>query len=188
MIRVEAQPEPEDFDARVRQPGRQAIATGIDPLPPYWRHSLPQLHHAYGGICAYLSIRIPRGVGSRSTDHFVAKSKETDLIYEWSNYRLACSLMNSRKGSFTDILDPFEIEDGWFVLELSALQVLPNPELPEELRKAVQDTIDRLDLNDSECLAARGEVFDYFLQHGSFKALEKQSPFVARELRRQDWL
>lgn len=188
MIRVEAQPEPEDFDARVRQPGRLAIATGLSPLPPYWREALPQLHRSYGGICAYLSIRIPFGVGSRSTDHFVAKSREVALTYEWSNYRLACSLMNARKGSFTDILDPFEIQDGWFVLELSALQVLPSPDLPENLQQAVQATIDRLDLNDDECLKARGEAFDNFLQHGSPRSLEKQSPFLARELRRQGWI
>lgn len=188
MIRVEAQPEPEDFDVKVRAPGRIAIAEGMDPLPPYWRQALMQLHQAYGGICAYLCIRIPRGVGARSTDHFVAKSTDPGLVYEWSNYRLACSLMNSRKGIFTGILDPFEIEDGWFVLELSGLQVLPNPVLREDLRLTVQNTIDQLDLNDPECLAARAEVFDDYLVHRNFSSLEKRCPFVAAEIRRQNWL
>lgn len=189
MIRVEAQPEPEDFDAKVRTPGRAAIAEGKKSLPPYWRDAvLLQLHQAYGGICAYLSIYIPRGVGARSTDHFVAKSRDPQLAYEWLNYRLACSLMNSRKGAFTDILDPFEIEDGWFVLELSGLQVLPNPECATDLQLKVQATIDQLDLNDSECLAARTEIFDEFRRHRDLDRLERWSPFVASELRRQAWI
>ena len=48
----------------------------------------------------------------------VAKSMRWDQVYEWANYRLACSLMNARKDAIASVLDPFEIEDGWFALEL----------------------------------------------------------------------
>ncbi len=40
MIRVELRPEPTDFDERVRQPGRRALADDRDPLPAYWRRCL----------------------------------------------------------------------------------------------------------------------------------------------------
>ena len=119
-------------------------------------------------------------------DHFVAKVDDPDQAYEWSNYRLACSLVNSRKGVFSDILDPFEIEDGWFVLELSFLQILPNPELKPELKKRAQETIDRLGLQRKECRDARAEYFDdYIREHIDFHYLERKCPFVAREVARQ---
>lgn len=189
MIRVAPQPEPAAFDANVRIPGRAALTKGLDPLPPYWRDQmLVALHTAYGGICAYLCTYIPRGTGARSTDHYVAKSRDRSLAYEWLNYRLACSLMNSRKAAFDDILDPFEIEDGWFVLELSGLQVLPNPDLSADLRRKVQATIDQLDLNDTECLAARAEWYDDYLDHRRLDVLKRRSPFVASELQRQAWV
>jgi hypothetical protein len=68
VIRVEPQPEPTDFDAKVRRPGQSALAELIglpptlgrpgprrskiaerledlphDALPPFWRQCLPQL-------------------------------------------------------------------------------------------------------------------------------------------------
>lgn len=65
MIPVAPQPEPNDFDVKVRQPGSAWLAkkglTAIAPLPteteppPYWRACLDELHRSYGGICAYLA-------------------------------------------------------------------------------------------------------------------------------------
>lgn len=188
MIHVEPQPEPADFDRKVRQPGHRAPlgrkANSL--LPPHWRRCLPDLWEAYRGLCSYLVLYIPRGTGSATVDHFVAKSSLPDLAYEWGNYRLACSLMNSRKGRFDEVLDPFEVEDGWFTLELSSLEVLPAPGLPESVRHGVETTIARLRLNDPECLAARGERFDSYLSAElSWSGLEKHFPFLARELVRQ---
>ena len=50
----------------------------------------------------------------------------------------------------------------------------------------VQATIDRLKLNDNECLQARATYFEPY-QEGrlSFEQLAKWSPFVALELKRQ---
>jgi hypothetical protein len=172
---------------RVQKPGLRAQQETPPRTPPLWRgECLRQLWEAYDGICAYLCIFIPRGSGARSVDHFVPQSRRPDLLYEWSNYRLACSLMNSRKKQFEDVLDPFEVEDGWFVLDLSFLQVLPNPDLDEATRRRVQATIDRLDLNDNECLQAREKDYDAYLKRElPYDLLERWSPFVAREMRRQ---
>jgi hypothetical protein len=191
VIHVEPRPEPEDFDRKVRQPGLRALKKPGN-LAPLWRECLAQLWEAYGGICAYLAVRIPSGVGARSVDHIVAKSRRPDLAYEWSNFRLVCSLMNARKGVFEDVLDPFEVEDGWFTLELSSLEVLPSPELSPSLKARVESTIDRLKLNDAECVAARAEHYDAYLEHLRepeiglpFGQLQRWSPFVAMELIRQ---
>ncbi len=187
MIHVEPRPEPADFDETVRQPGLRALAERRETLPPYWRRCLDDLHTAYRGICAYACIYIDKATGARSVEHFVAKSSDLTLAYEWSNYRLACALVNSRKGTFDDVLDPFDIENGWFVLELSFLQVLPNPSLEPELRIRVQETIDRLGLQTQECREARAEYFDDYIKgHIDFGYLKRKCPFVAQEVVRQN--
>ena len=186
MIRVRLQPEPDDFDVKVRQPGIRALAEGSYEPPPFWRRCLHQLWEAYKGICSYLCIYIPPGTGARSVDHCLPVSKRRDLIYEWSNYRLACSLMNSRKHAFEDVLDPFDIGDGWFTLEFSFLEIRPNPDLDAATQTRIQVTIDRLKLNDPECVEARANYYQPWAEgEMPFRLRERLSPFVARELQRQ---
>ncbi len=119
-------------------------------------------------------------------DHLLPKSKHRQQAYEWSNYRLACVRMNSRKNDLEDVLDPFDVEDGWFALELTTLQVTPAEGLPEPLRQRVQNTIDRLDLNDKEFIEARAAHYEAF-QSGDvqFRHVHKHCPFLAKELIRQ---
>ena len=186
MIHVELQPEPPDFDAKVRQPGLAELGAPEGELRPHWHRCALQLWGAYRGVCAYSSLYIPRGTGARSVDHLLPKSKRRALTYEWSNYRLACVRMNSRKNDLEDVLDPFEVQDGWFALELSTLQVIPGDGLPADLRQRVQYTIDRLDLNDDEFIQAREAHYDAF-RNGDvqFRHLRKHCPFLAMELIRQ---
>ncbi len=188
MIHVDPQPEPSDFDKTVRAPGRRFRESNPDgqELPPYWRACLDDLHKAYRGICSYVNIYINRVTGARTVDHFIAKSGAREEAYEWSNYRLACSLMNSRKGRFDDVLDPFEVEDGWFVLEFGFLKLFPNPELAPDLQDRVQNTINRLGLNDKSCRDARDEYCrDYIEGAISFDYLKRYCPLVAREMARE---
>ena len=128
MIHVDPRPEPAGFDNQVREKGlaylrKKNIPLDI-PLPPktgiqpYWKACLDDLYSSYRGICAYIGIHFERATGAGTVDHFIAKSKRAGLAYEWSNYRLACSSMNSRKRDFDDVLDPFEVDNGWFQLEL----------------------------------------------------------------------
>jgi len=199
MIRVVAQPEPASFDVEVRQKGlawlrKKKIA--IDqPLPPkmaiepYWRHCLEEMHARYDGCCAYLAVFFERVTGGGSVDHFIAKSQRLDLTYEWSNYRLACSRMNSRKREYDQVLDPFEIQNGWFHLEPVSGRIFPSPQLPEELQQAVKATIDRLGLDDAGNREMRARHYQEY-REGFYTAefLKKRSPFVWMELDRQDLL
>lgn len=91
--------------------------------------------------------------GAGAVEHFAPKSALSGRAYEWNNYRLATDKMNSRKGVFDDVLDPFEIEEGWFRLELITGRIYPNGLLPEQ--HAVQSTIARLKLDDGKCSAVR---------------------------------
>jgi uncharacterized protein (TIGR02646 family) len=189
VIRVEPQTEPNDFDDRVRQPGQRALDQGIDPLPNYWTRCLNQLYDSHGGVCAYLSIWISRATGGRSVDHFKPKNAYRELAYEWSNYRLASTQMNSRKREFEDVLDPFEVQDGWFELEFMTLQIRPNRQTDSMVQSKVQATIDRLKLNDRESLLAREEYYEAYYDDGDdrlpFHRLERGCPLIAKELMRQ---
>ena len=209
MIPVKPAVEPQRFNAAVRQPGLRAIAELVGEMPPrtagqrhaqvaesrneisagafptHWREVLDDLLASYDRTCSYLCLYIPRGTGAPSVDHMVAKSMRWDQVYEWTNYRLACALMNARKGAVARVLDPFEIEGGWFALELVAFQVVPGDGLPDDTETLVQDTIDQLQLNDDVCCDARGEyVHEYQGGHISLDYVMRHAPFVAQELRR----
>ncbi|MFP2906669.1 hypothetical protein ACLESD_16730 [Pyxidicoccus sp. 3LFB2] len=186
MIPVQPQPEPPDFDARVRQPGTKDLASPEGELRPHWRHCATQLWVAYRGVCAYSCLHIPRGTGGISVDHMLPKSKRRELTYEWANYRLACTRMNARKNDLEDVLDPFEVREGWFALDLSTLQVIPGTGIPDAVLQRVQETINRLDLNSDEFLQQRSEYYDLFLaEEVKFSFIQKHCPFLARELIRQ---
>lgn len=196
MIHVDKKPEPSTFDANVRQKGLKFfIKKGIDPssplppntkLPTHWRDCLDDLHDSYQGTCAYLCVFIERVTGGMSVDHFIPKSKQPDLAYEWDNYRLACSTMNSRKGSYEDVLDPFKVEDGWFHLELITGHIFPNPDLPNETRIRIKKTIERLKLDEPRIRNIRTEYFQECC-NGDYPwdYLKKRSPFVWYEAHRQ---
>lgn len=210
MIPVAPKSEPATFAARVRQPGLRAIAEMCGKKPPfkrtkgqpfkrianseseiranefptYWTEALDDLMSAYGEICAYSCFRIHPVTGARSADHFAAKSRAWNRVYEWDNYRLCCSRMNARKNDFADIIDPFEIQPGWFQLELLGFQVVPAPELNDTTRLRVQQTIDRLGLNSFRRLREQ-DAERYWSGDVSLKVLTSESPFVASELRRQ---
>jgi hypothetical protein len=209
MIKVNEAPEPPIFHVAVRQPGLRAIAemVGEEPVPPrakgrkykkiadsrdkipagrlpsLWTKALDDLMAAYDRICAYSCFRIHPVTGSRSVDHMAAKSRAWDQVYEWKNYRLASSLLNARKREFGDVLDPFLIEDDWFELELVGFQVKPAKHLDQPTRNQVQATIDRLGLNDFR--TSRERDAENYWKGVPFSVLMEESPFVARELRRQ---
>lgn len=210
MIHIDPATEPDNFDAIVRQPGLNALAELVgeltvarrgpkrkkiadrredippDLLPSFWREANEDLLRAYHRICAYTSLYIPRVTGAPSVDHMFAKSVDWRHVYEWSNYRLACALVNSNKGTRAP-LDPFEIKDEWFALELVGYQVLPGEFVTGSLWDQVDETINKiLHLNDLDFRLARGEYADDYLAGAiRYDHLERHAPFVARELRRQ---
>lgn len=207
MIPVSPKSEPKapvfDFDAKVRKPGVAWLtAEGIamnDPLPkgkkapPHWRKCLPQLHHEYGGICAYLSVYVEQCSGGVSVDHYVAKSKLAGQTYEWANYRLASATMNARKRDYSTVLDPFTLSPGTFYLELITGHIFVNPELSEQARKTAQATIERLHL-DRPCREMRARHYSQYIElrgagaepnPAAINWLRRYSPFVFREAQRQ---
>lgn len=211
MIPVSLAKEPVTFDVEIRQKGLDAIRelVGEKPLkmragpkrakvadrreaipaekfPPFWRDALPDVLESYQRRCAYLTLYLEHATGNPSVDHVLPKSKAWNQVYEWSNYRLACVLMNSRKSDADDVLDPFEIKEGWFALEFTGFQVIPGPNAIGPVRQRVEDTITRLGLSDQECCSARAAyVTAYRNGDISLDYLQRRAPFIAQELQRQ---
>ena len=205
-----------DFDGRVRKPGLSALAelTGKEKtikrrgvkikkraeseqeLHPsilrkyaYWTRAIPALHAAYRGICAYSCFRIEL-IHGPTVDHFVAiTSSVLSEAYEWDNYRLACSVLNSCKREFPDVLDPFAVEDAWFRIDFATFRVEPADRLDSATRGKVLATINRLKLNE-ECRLLRERYFNDYWNPVQLPAVplwyfEREAPFLAREMRRQ---
>jgi hypothetical protein len=192
MIHVNLKPEPAEFDEKVRRPGRRFLTQVPNPTRNQWNHHrywalcLPKLHEAYGGICSYCCHWISDDTGWKNVEHFKPKSRFPNLAYEWNNYRLVCGVLNNRKG-IKAILDPFKIEDGWFIIDFATFRVKPSPTLTPALRRQVQSTCDVLGLNnDSTCMKSRMRYIEgYCKDKWPFSHLEEEAPFIAKELRRQ---
>lgn len=116
-------------------------------------------------------------------EHVAPKSKHPTLAYEWSNYRLVCGLMNSRKNHFEDVLDPFAIGDDWFELEFVFFQLKPAAHLTDQgTIQAIQETIDRLKLNDEECRTDREDRYEEW-ERGDVSSnyMQRHAPHIFRE-------
>jgi hypothetical protein len=189
VIRVAPQPEPAGFDAKVRVPGRAFLARVPNPngkqfaKKQFWKEALQDLKTAYNSICAYSCIWIPNNY---SVDHFEPKTTRPDLAYEWTNYRLVHDRINSNKGDYTDVLDPFHIQTGWFILDIATLWVKPEPTLQPNVKRPVQATIDRLRLNDDQWVQMRFELLNSYMNRElTIGYLQSKYPFMASEIQRQ---
>ena len=191
MIRVRQQAEYPAFDRRVRQPGLEFL--GQNPRPTsrefnrrnYWRRALAELHAAYSGVCAYTAKYLPdRG----TVDHYLPKGTFPLLAYEWANYRLASSRVNGFKGNSTDVLDPFQIGDEWFHLDIPSCLIRANGRLEPDLKAQVHTTIDVLRLNsDDTYVQERCNILVAFATGEiKFEFLSNRYPFLAREVIRLD--
>jgi len=209
VIRVEERDEPKTFDVKVRQPGQRLLQElrgqstakkrpgpkrkSVDRitsnlLKPFWTECLDDLAEAFNHVCAYCCIRIDPVTGARTVDHFEPTRDDPDLAYEWKNFRYASLIMNRRKERAARVCDPFEIQDGWFELNLLTFGLRPRPGLTPEEKALVQTTIDALEL-DGEAMrrrrAAAWSKFDKDRSLRGFQQMEEDCPLVAREYVRQ---
>lgn len=196
MIPIEPQPEPPHFEHMVKQPGKAFLEVKSHPTTEeewkghnYWKHVARDLYDAYAGICAYSCTWISPTTGISNVEHFRPKSKYPQDAYNWENYRLACWKMNKNKGIYEDVLDPFTLQDNWFVIDFSSLMVFPGDHLTEHDARLVSKTIKRLKLNeDEDCIEERKKwIGDYVTGEITFAHLKKKAPFLASEIERQGY-
>ena len=190
MIRVQAKTEYPEFDRQVRRKGRRFLKSYPNPNSKqfrkhtYWNAALKELYAAYDHLCAYTTREL---VQTGSVDHFRPKSKYPHLAYEWDNYRLARQTINSRKADSEDVIDPFEVCEGWFILDMPSCLIKPGQDIAQEIRDAVNTTIDVLGLNSDERLVEERCRLLVNLADGNItlKYLESHCPFLSTEVRRQ---
>lgn len=189
MIRIQPQPQPRLFNGLVRNPGLKFLSS----LPSlakinwkgrdYWRHVAADLYKRYNGICAYLCC--PVGPGSFEVEHYKPKSKFPLCAYCWSNYRLASSGINKRKGT-RRVLDPFKVKTDSFRINLFDGSIHVSGTHPAAYTKLCQDTIDALRLDGELERGSRMKPIDEYLHLDmSLNLMQGQYPFVYSELVRR---
>lgn len=190
MITITLQPEPPHFFEKVQKPGEDFLTQnpGIkgSKIKHYWREIIPDLYDAYGGICAYSCHWVQYDTGAKTVEHFKPKDLYPQDAYRWDNYRFVCSILNGRKGNFEDVLDPFTLQDGWFIIHFPSLQLKPGMHLSSDQAICVNKTIQRLKLNDYTCIRGRKDrLVPYLVGKYPYQYLAEIAPFLACELVRQ---
>lgn len=192
MIHVNLQPEPHDFDGRVREPGNRFLSSCPQPKNKdwskhnYWTRVSNELYTAYGGICAYTGQWFPKSITNVSIDHFLPKSHYPEKAYEWDNYRLTTPIINNyKKDKF--LVDPCAVEDGDFIIDFPSCLVKPKPTLSPSYKNRINQTIATLHLNDEDNVNQRFDIIIELINGDiSKKHVESKYPFIAKELERQN--
>lgn len=191
LIPVTLQLEPHGFNVKVRIPGQKFLAKTPAPTHEefkknsFWKNAAKEVYEAYSRVCAYTCryIDVPNG----SIDHFNSKSTHPQQAYEWSNFRLCMHRVNGHKGASVDVIDPFAVLPGWFVLDFPSCLVKAGAGLDEQTRERVEATIKALKLNDDDTFVQdRCDVMMMFAQGDvALGYLRKHRPFLAIEVVRQ---
>ena len=181
MIRFEPVDEPPDFQEKVRAPGAAWLAANPDAKRPkdYWTPFKGALARGFRDLCAYSAMYEPVG----TVDHFMSCHEDRSKAYEWENYRYCAAWINSSKGNTpaARLLDPFEIEDGWFDLHLPSLQLRVADTIPDEFRERAEYVLDRLHLRNDERVMRQRSAWYSLYRSGELSSdgLEKMAPLIA---------
>ena len=186
MIRFERVPEPAEFDRRARVPGNAWLDEHPGATRPkdYWTPFKGALADGFQNLCAYSAMY--ESVGT--VDHFVSCREDRSKAYEWENYRYCAAWINSSKNNVRaeDLLDPFEIEDGWFEVHLPSLQLRVSENVPNELRKRAEYVLVRLRLRDDERVMRQRREWYRMYECGEISkvGLEGKAPLIAAAIGR----
>ncbi len=193
MKPVTRQPEPPNFNTRVRTPGQRFLTRTPNPTSHefkyhrYWSRAHNELYTLYSGVCAYCSAWIPMPRNPQasddhsSVDHFIPKSHNPHQAYEWDNFRLARAFVNQDKGDSVNIDDPFEIPHGLFTLDFRTFLINASTDFQRH-----SATINLL--NKSRLVEERTRWVSFYVRSFiSFSELQKRLPFVADEMIRQEF-
>lgn len=178
MIPVKPVAEPVEFDTRVRQPGKTWLAQNPEANRPrdYWSLFRDTLAEGFAGRCGYTAMYVPSG----TVDHYRSWKTHPELAYEWSNYRYAEFWANCVKKT-REVLDPYEVGEGWFEVLLPSLQLVPTSKVPHEHRAIVEQTLRVLPIaHDERVIRLRRRWYDMYLQGElTLEGLRKVAPLIA---------
>ena len=180
--------EPQSFDLECRQKGEQWLATNPDAKRPrdLWSPFRLQLAEGFAERCGYAAMWISSG----TIDHHVSFHENPALAYEWSNFRYVEGWINSSKSRKTaaNFLDPFEVESGWFEIELPSLQLMLTDRVPEDLRTKAEYTLAKLPIqHDERIIRARRAWLEMYEQGTPIDVIEEKAPLIAKAIKRHNW-
>jgi hypothetical protein len=189
MIRFEPVARPERFPEEVETPGAAWLASNPQAKRPrdLWSPFRAELADGFHSLCAYSAMYEPVG----TIDHFVSWNEDRSRAYDWTNYRYAAGWINSSKQSLrsTQIIDPFEVQDGWFEVLLPSLQLAVSATIPEAYRARAEHVLRRLHLRDDErVMRQRRSWMEAYDRGLPLAELERRAPLLARAIRRRDGL
>ena len=172
--------EPAEFEVECRQKGSGWLERNptSEKFPNHWRQFQLELAEGFKDRCGWWAMRIADG----HVDHFLSKNKRRDLVYEWSNYRYIAGTVNSSKRTLDDqILDPFEIQDGWFEVLLPSMQLVTTAALPASLLAKANLTMVKLHLDNGTKVRRVRKLWyqDYKDGKITFAGLQDIAPLVA---------
>jgi hypothetical protein len=176
--------EPGTFDRDCRQPGNQWLAVNPTALtknfPAFWTRFEAELETAFASRCGWWAMRIQAG----TVDHYFCKNKPANrpLVYEWGNYRHAAPTLNSSKQELDDqVLDPFEVQTGWFEVLLPSMQLVRTALVPTQLQAKADFTLRRLKLVDGPKVRRIRQRYyeDYKQRKLTSAGLRDYAPLVA---------
>ena len=181
LIRFESVSEPADFDREARTPGLAWLAANPESRHPkdFWSPFKGELADGFRNLCAYSAMYEPVG----TVDHFVSLHEDRTRAYDWENYRYCAAWINSSKSNVPadNLLDPFEIENGWFEIDIPSLQLRVSDNIPEELRSRAEYVLTRLHLRDDERIIRQRMEWYRMYQDGelTMDGLEGKAPLIA---------
>ncbi len=189
MIRVHKKKAPRGFKRLVADPGRAWLDAhrGSKGLPAYWLRVKKRLIKAFGQRCAYTAMWLSH---DGQVDHFVSVDEDRSKAYRWDNLRYSAGWFNSSKQGLrsSQMLDPFEVGDDWFELELPSLRLKLTAACPEAIRPRAETMLTRLRLRDGEqVMRSRRAFYEQYLSgRASLAYLDDYAPLIARAIRKQE--
>jgi hypothetical protein len=184
VIPVAPVAEPASLDEAARKPGNAWLAQHPGTRRPrdYWSRFRGILAEGFANRCGYSAMHEPVG----TVDHFRSYTTDPQLTYEWANYRFASQWLNSSKGS-GEVLDPYEIEEGWFEILLPSLQLVLTDKIPPAVRARAEATLKRLPIEHDERIVKQRRRWYQQYQEGklSLEGLSDNAPLIAAAVRKQ---
>lgn len=184
MIPVTPVAEPEQFDELARKPGNEWLAANPQAHRPrdYWSPFREALAQGFANRCGYSAMLEPSG----TIDHFCSFHQDRTLAYEWSNYRYASSWLNSSKKT-KDVLDPYEVGEGWFEVHLPSLQLRLTDKIPPEIRSRAEAMLERFPIRDDERILKQRRTWLTMYRKGklTLDGLREVAPLIAAAVERE---
>jgi hypothetical protein len=190
MIPVERAPEPNGFEANVRSKGLAWIESQRRPIsrfPNHWCWCEPHLHAAFRGRCGWAAVWISSG----QVEHFISQTACVDqgrpeLAYDWNNLRYIMPELNSKKSRRPSVLDPFDVQPGWFEIVLPQLHLRMTEQVPASHRELARTTLEFLGLTNGPKLMRLRRKYMQQYRDGKTRIalLDEDFPLLADALRK----